>query len=74
MQSVCEFRLNYTKIHNSGHFGHSCTGTALTCTGIGCILLGCIGTALTCTGTGWLLMGGTGTALFQYRYSLEIFA
>ena len=41
-----EFELKYTKIQHSGHFGHTCTSTALTCTGTSCILLGCTGTAL----------------------------
>ena len=35
-----EFRLKYAKTTQSGHFGHTCTGTPLTCTGIGCILFG----------------------------------
>ena len=62
MQSVCEFRLKYAKTTQFGHFGHTCTGTPLTCTGTGCILLGCTGTAWTYTGTVWLLLG-----LYQYN-------
>ena len=74
MRSVCEFKLNYTKIQHSRHFGHTCTGTRLTCTGTGCILLACTGTGWTYTGTGWPLVGCTGTALYLYRYSLGNFA
>ena len=62
MLTVYEFKLNYAKTTQSGPFGHTCTGTPLTCTGTGCILLGCTGTGWTCTGTSWLLVG-------VYRYS-----
>ena len=68
MQSVCEFKLNYTKIHNSRHFEHCGTSTSLIGTGTDCILLSGTGTAWIGTSTDWLLMGGTGTALFRYRY------
>ena len=46
MLTVYEFKLNYTKTTQSRHFGHTCTGTPLTCTSTGCILLGCTGTGL----------------------------
>ena len=63
-----DFKLKYAKLHNSGHFGHCDTGTALIGTGTDLVLLGGTGTACTGTGTDWLLLGGTGTALFWYRY------
>ena len=69
-----EFGLNYTKTQHSGHFGHTCTGTPWTCTGIGCILLACTGTGWTCTGTGWPLVACTGTPLYLYRCTLRNFA
>ena len=46
MLTVYEFKLNYTKTAQSGHFEHTCTGTPLTCTGTGCTPLGCTGTGL----------------------------
>ena len=68
MLTVYDFRLNYAKSQQSGHFGHCGISTALIGTGIDLVLLGGTGTVCIGTGTDCLLLGGTGTALFRYRY------
>ena len=75
MLTVYEFKLNYAKIHNSGHFGHCGTSTTLFGIGTDCILMGGTGTAWIGTGTAWIGTGtawiSTGTAwllMGRYRY------
>ena len=59
--SVYDFRLNYMKSQQSGHFGSCGTGTTLFGTGTIHILYGGTGTTCIGTGTDWVLLGGTGT-------------